>query len=95
MIDKEHMVREAAMTTFQEIISCNPTSIQSYLIDVLRVIKYIFFTYTGTNLLSVYYILNLLMDNYREIFQYQNFVDEIAECLVQKWDEFKKIKNKK
>ena len=35
------------------------------------------------------------MDNYREIFQYQNFVDEIAECLVQKWDEFKKIKNKK
>ena len=90
MIDKEHMVREAAMTTFQEIISCNPTSIQSYLIDVLRVIKYIFFTYTGTNLLSVYYILNLLMDNYREIFQYQNFVDEIVECLVQKWDELVK-----
>jgi hypothetical protein len=30
------------------------------------------------------------MDNYREIFQYQNFVDEIVECLVQKWDELVK-----
>ena len=90
MLDKEHMVREAAMITFQKIITCNPNSVEPYLFDVLRVITSIFFTYTGNNLLSVYYILNLLMENYREIFQNQNFVDEIVECLVQKWDELVK-----
>ena len=90
MLDKEHMVREAAMITFQKIITCNPNSVEPYLFDVLRVITSIFFTYTGNNLISVYYILNLLMENYREIFQNQNFVDEIVECLVQKWDELVK-----
>ena len=85
LLDKESIVREAAGTTFQEIIFCKKTLVEPYLFDVLKVITSVFDKYTGSNLLSIYDTLLVIMDYYGDIFLNQSFVEEIVKCLVQKW----------
>ncbi len=85
LLDKESIVREAAETTFQEIIFCKKSLVEPYLFDVLKVITSVFDKYTGSNLLSIYDTLLVIMDYYGDIFLNQSFVEEIIKCLVQKW----------
>ena len=85
LLDKESIVREAAETTFQEIIFCKKNLVEPYLFDVLKVITSVFDKYTGSNLLSTYDTLLVIMDFYGDIFLNQLFVEEIVKCLVQKW----------
>ena len=85
ILDKESIVRESACGAFQEIILTDKTFVETYLFDVFKVIVSVFDKYTGSNLLSIYDILLVIMENYSTVFQNQNFVDEIIKCLLQKW----------
>ena len=89
-LDKENMVRESAGSAFQEMIMINPRLIEPYLFDVFKIITNVFDRYTGLNLLSIYDILILLMEEYSSTFQNKNFVEDLVKCIVQKWYELVK-----
>lgn len=84
-LDKESIVRESAGTAFQEMIAVNKSMIEPYLFDVIKIITNVFDKYSGLNLLSVYEILIIIMENFSSFFQNQNMVEDIVKCLVQKW----------
>lgn len=84
-LDKDNMVRESAGTAFQEMININKNMIEPYLFDVLKIITNVFDKFSGLNLLSSYEILIILMENYNDLFQNQNLVEDIVKCIVQKW----------
>ena len=90
LLDKENLVRESAGSAFQKMIYVNKTLLEPYLFDVLLIIRNVFKKYTGRNLLSVYDILILIMDNYSNLFKNKNSVEDMTNCLVQKWYELVK-----
>ena len=90
-LDKDNMVRVSSRSAFQEMILVNKSLVEPYLFDVFKIIANVFDNYTGLNLLSVYNTLILLMDTYPNVFQNQNFVEDIVKCIVQKWYELVKV----
>jgi transportin-1 len=90
ILDKENLVRESAGSAFKEMIYVNKTLVEPYLFDVLKIIMNVFEKYTGRNLLIVYDILILIMDNYSSLFKNQNFVEDMTNCIKQKWYELVK-----
>lgn len=84
-LDKESIVRESAGTAFQEMITVNKSMIEPYLFDVIKIITNVFDKFSGINLLSVYEILIIIMENFSSFFQNPNMVEDIVKCIVQKW----------
>lgn len=90
-LDKERIVRESAGTAFKEMVYVNKEILEPYMFDIVNIIINVFDHYEGSNLLSVYEILLIIMNAYQRFFANENDVEDIVKCIVQKWYDLVKL----
>jgi hypothetical protein len=90
LLDKETIVRESATSALDELISYNKQIIEPFLYDVFKVIGNIFDNFTGVDLLCIYDLLIIIINNYNSVFKYKSIVDDVIKHIVTKWYELVK-----
>jgi hypothetical protein len=84
-LDKEIIVQEAACTAFTTMIQTKKEKMEPYLMDIFKIITSVFDIYQGTILLTLYDIISLLTEHFKDHFKNNVLVEDIVRCVVKKW----------